>query len=144
MTQPTRIAPRLYIGPRPEQYDIRLFDMVVLAARSFQPQLPHYRGQVIRAGISDTLIPINELEQQKVTHAAKRVARALYDGDKVLVTCEMGWNRSSLVAGLALRMCSNLSVTEIVELIRKCRGDMALSNDSFVDYLYTAPVSQAY
>ena len=142
--RPTRVAPRLYIGPRPT-YSIVGFDVVVFAARQYQPRLPGFRGRVIHAGIDDQPTRgIDELEQHKTRSAAKAVARALYDGERVLVTCEMGLNRSALIAGLALRMCSRLSTEQIVLLIRGCRGEQALSNPSFVEYLRNAPVTQSF
>jgi hypothetical protein len=63
------------------------------------------------------------------------VANRLFRGERVLCTCISGWNRSSLVAALALKMVSRYSTEEIVKLIRAARGPDALCNRSFVGFL---------
>jgi len=67
--------------------------------------------------------------------AASFVAEQLADGKHVLVTCAMGLNRSSFVAGLALRQLG-IPGLEVVRLIRRARppiqGIAALSNEAFL------------
>ena len=141
----SQVAPRLYVGPAPapgEALPVGNVDMLVLAAEEHQPTyFPQFRGQVIRCGIEDSALrSINIEEKRRIRLAAKAVAAALYHGKRVLCTCQMGWNRSALVAGLALKMCTSLSCAQIVECLRKARGQDALSNPSFVEYLVQARV----
>ena len=55
-------------------------------------------------------------------------------GNRVLVRCQAGLNRSGLVTGLIL-LKSGKKADEVVKLIRSKRGDYALSNDQFLQYL---------
>jgi len=55
-------------------------------------------------------------------------------GNRVLVRCQAGLNRSGLITGLIL-LKSGKKADEVVKLIRSKRGDYALSNDQFLQYL---------
>lgn len=60
-------------------------------------------------------------------HAARR--------GPVLSTCNMGLNRSGLITGLALVLDEGMTAREAIRLIRRARGDSALSNRSFVRFI---------
>ena len=55
-------------------------------------------------------------------------------GDRVLIRCQAGMNRSSLVTALVL-MKDGLNADEAIALIRKQRSEYCLSNKHFVEYL---------
>jgi hypothetical protein len=55
-------------------------------------------------------------------------------GDRVLIRCQAGMNRSSLVTALVL-MREGMSVDAAIEVIRKQRSVDCLSNLHFVEYL---------
>lgn len=55
-------------------------------------------------------------------------------GDRVLIRCQAGFNRSSLVTALVL-MKEGMSADEAVALIRKQRSVDCFSNLHFVEYL---------
>ena len=61
-------------------------------------------------------------------------------GSKVLIRCQAGLNRSSLVTGLVL-LRDELPIDEIVKLIRSKRGSYALSNNHFMDYLMNRSIN---
>jgi len=63
-----------------------------------------------------------------------RVAGHVRAGDKVVVNCMSGLNRSGLLVGRALIALGYLPI-EAVELIRRARGPHALSNREFVRFL---------
>lgn len=116
---------------------LRGFDMVVLCANELQYRLPNFKGKVIHAGFDDS--PDFTRQEKRVAYeAGQRVAYALSRGQKVLVTCHMGWNRSGLVAGLALKKVTDYSPHQIIHLIRKARGPDAMSNPVFVRFLKNA------
>lgn len=55
-------------------------------------------------------------------------------GNRVLIRCQAGLNRSSLVTGLVL-LKSGKKFEEVIALIRSQRGEYALSNNHFYEYL---------
>lgn len=55
-------------------------------------------------------------------------------GDKTLIRCQAGLNRSGLLTALIL-MKADFSVDDAIRTIRNKRSSIALFNDHFVDYL---------
>lgn len=130
-----RVFARLWQGAAPnllERY--QEFQTIVLCAKEVQPMLGRFQGRVLRAPFDDTLSPTPR-EIATAMDAARKVAERLCAGERVLVTCHMGLNRSGLVAGLALRLGTWMSPEEILYYMRKARGPNALSNPAFVHIL---------
>lgn len=126
-----RVASRLHQGGRvDETHHYPEFSMIVLCAREIQPAMSRFGGKVIHAPFDDTHSP-TERDLARAVDAACAVVREITIGGRVLVTCSMGWNRSGLVVGLALNQLTGLPAHRIVELIRKARGEDALSNQTF-------------
>lgn len=59
-------------------------------------------------------------------------------GDKVLVRCQAGWNRSGLITALIL-MKEGYTADEAISLIRKTRSPHALCNKQFEKFLRDLP-----
>lgn len=137
-TDASEVAPRLYVGskPPPDRYD--RFDVIVLAAKEYQPPDHWFPGvEVIHAPFDDN--PLRHMHRDEIetaTKAAGRVARRLYAGKRVLVSCAMGLNRSSLIAAIAMHAVYGMSADEIIKRIRHVRGMWALSNPNFVKLLH--------
>jgi protein-tyrosine phosphatase len=110
------------------------FDVIVLCAEEVQPTFQRFKGTVIRAPFDDSPYPTAK-ERKIAIRAAREVAKRLRKGQRVLVTCAQGLNRSGLVVGIALKMAARMHVNEIIERIRKARGDWALSNPAFERFL---------
>ena len=55
-------------------------------------------------------------------------------GSKVLIRCQAGLNRSGLITSLVL-LREGMDLIQILDLIRSKRGEFALSNKYFVEYL---------
>lgn len=136
----SNIARRLWVGSKPP-FDRHLpdFDVLVLCAQEIQPERIAFRGQILRCPIDDA-IP-SSAEVARVLATAKTVAHDLASGKRVLVTCHMGWNRSALVASLALGLVTRLSADELVARMRAKRHPQALGNPAFVKLLqhYVGP-----
>ena len=119
----------LFIGsmPPPGQRDV---DVIVLAAVEYQPPAEHFPGtEVLHAPIDDDpKRPMTDAEITIAVRAAATVGRRLHARKKVLSSCAMGLNRSSLIAALAMR---GMSADQIIEKIRLARGPYALSNPNF-------------
>lgn len=55
-------------------------------------------------------------------------------GDKMLIRCQAGMNRSGLVTALVL-MKADYSAVDAIQLLRSQRAEVVLFNNHFVDYL---------
>ena len=75
------------------------FDVIVLAAKEYQPELPGY--EVMHVPLDDGPPPDQET-RARIRAAAHRIASHVREGRRVLVTCWQGRNRSGVLAGLAL------------------------------------------
>jgi protein-tyrosine phosphatase len=132
----SKITPRLSIGAAVDpanSYD--RFDVIVLCAASYQPGLPRFAGEIIRAPFADSA-RLGSEQRRLMFMAAHKVARHLRRGHRVLVTCRSGLNRSALVAGLALKITTGWPIERIIARIHKARGQRALSNSTFVGILH--------
>ncbi|MHC4814343.1 MAG: protein-tyrosine phosphatase family protein [Planctomycetota bacterium] len=133
-----RIAPKLYQGSLPPQGWALArsgFKVLVLAAREYQPPAWSFPGvDVIRLPMDDVDRPLNEAQRARVKLAAQIVSQRARRGERVLVTCAAGLNRSGLIVGTALKL-AGLGGCDAVRRIRRARGPLALSNPSFVQAL---------
>jgi len=75
------------------------FDVIVLAAEEYQPELPGY--EVMHVPLDDGPPPSAQ-DRARIRTAAREIARKVRAGKRVLVTCWQGRNRSGVLAGLAL------------------------------------------
>lgn len=89
--------------------------------------------KIIYSLFDDTFYPSGR-ELQRAYNAAGKVAELVQRGAKVLVTCNMGRNRSGLVAALAVVRIIGCPGREARELVQFARP-MALDNRAFVSVL---------
>lgn len=131
----SRVAPRLYFGADPPTGTAlrRLgFNFLVLTAAERQPPASYYPGvTVLHAPLDDTLtVPV------KPAHAAAAaVERAWRAGRRIYVACALGYNRSGLVAALALWRITGKPGREVLRQVRASRPG-ALFNPAFARYVY--------
>lgn len=77
------------------------FDVIVLAAMEHQDiELPGY--EVIRVPLDDSGPPPSYADRAIIRDTARRIARRVRAGKRVLVTCHQGRNRSGVLSALAL------------------------------------------
>lgn len=77
------------------------FDVIVLAATEYQrPHLPGYT--LLRVPLDDSGPPPSPADRALIRASAREIARRVRRGERVLVTCWQGRNRSGVLAGLAL------------------------------------------
>lgn len=105
----SRIAPHLYQGSVPTAGEALPFDLVVLCALENQFSPATYgvrpfgrRARVMRVPLTDGNAPLAQHNVVRAYAAAREVARSHARGERVLVTCYLGLNRSGLVTALAL------------------------------------------
>lgn len=130
----SNIVRRLWIGSKPP-FDRHLpeFDVLVLCARELQPERVGFQGKVVRVPLPDSVL--SDAEMRIAFQGARATAQALAQGKRVLVTCQMGMNRSALVAALALGMITKMPALERINLIRQRRSTNALRNAHFVELI---------
>lgn len=135
----TEIIPDLWMGPAPtpEHALVGKYDVVALAAKEYQPDQTRFRAKLLRARLDDTLEPSTE-ELMWAFLTGKRVADAVANGKRTLVSCAMGKNRSGLVTALAARELLGLTGAEAAYLVQR-RRPIALSNPVFVRFLASLP-----
>lgn len=132
----SNIAKRLWVGGKPPlDRDLPDFDVLVLCAEEIQPKQVGFGRQLIRCPLPDAQLTPGEA--RLAISRARVVAAELAAGKRVLVTCYAGWNRSALVAGLALATITRMTAGEIVVLIRGRRSPSALGNRHFVRLIET-------
>lgn len=106
------------------------FDMVVLAAAEFQPDGRSFDGvTVLHAPLHDG--PLDPRSAGLAYIASVVVGDALDRGERVLVTCQMGLNRSGLIVAMTLRG-KGIEPSEVIAMVRRARGGNALTNPHFV------------
>lgn len=130
----SNVARRLWIGGKPPfDRDLPDFDVLVLCAAELQPPSLGFGRKVIRCPLPDSQLTPGET--RLALSRARSVAEQLAAGRSVLVTCHAGWNRSALIASLALAQLTRMSAAEIVVLVRDRRSTNALRNRHFVRLL---------
>jgi len=129
---------KIWQGPYLEiPYDLKVanFDLVIYAAQECPP-LNHHCGAVLKYYPNDDeqCAPETEIYKKILNNAKKAVpdvVEMIKSGKNVLITCNQGINRSSLVTGLAIKALSGLSGWDVVNLIKDKRSG-ALTNGSYM------------
>jgi protein-tyrosine phosphatase len=130
------IAPRLWVGAAPPiDSTLPKVDLLALCAAEIQPERLAFQGAVLRCPIPDDALDAEE--RKLVMTSSVVVARAVATGQRVLVTCAAGMNRSALVVALALHQLTTMSGDQIIAHIRKHRSPKALYNQHFQKIIQT-------
>jgi protein-tyrosine phosphatase len=146
VVEATRIFPGLYLGSRPplgSELARAGFTTLLLCASEYQPRSSNFPGlqAVIHVPLEDAKPTDRELAL--ASSAALLVAQRQRRGERVLVSCSMGRNRSGLVAALALSRltsCSPAAAARLIALLRTGPdGFPALSNLHFLRALEQLP-----
>ncbi|MFI5296580.1 MAG: hypothetical protein ACHREM_00665 [Polyangiales bacterium] len=78
--------------------------------------------------------------QLKAWHdAAKWAAIQALSGKVVLITCQMGWNRSALVTALAVRYLTGWSGDQSVSVVKMRRPQAFKTNKTYERYVRSLP-----
>lgn len=136
------IAPNLAQGayPRPplSAYE-HGFDVVVFSAMELQPKLRPPKGKTV------FLVPMDDTEYRPITHEdakklldiARKLARHVRGGRKVLTTCAQGRNRSGLLSALTLVKLGHRPdrAIQMVKSKRRAPSGEALTNIMFERFI---------
>jgi hypothetical protein len=145
LSEPTQLAPKFWIGPLPPPgttLQERGVDVLVLCAKEHQDAALYPGVEVFHCPMSDDGTAPTREEMELAIYTGLRVSRRLAVGKRVLVTCQMGINRSALVSAIALREQTGVSGTAARKHIQALRFGMArgrlfyaLQNPFFAAYL---------
>ena len=136
------IAPNLYQGGTDDLDVIHLpvtnnrkrtdlpFDAIVTMYAWARPA--DWNVQEFRYGVPDASIA--DIDLVRLRHAVEFGYARWKAGDRVLVRCQAGLNRSGLVTALIL-IKDGYSAEQAISLIRENRGEDALFNNNFYSWL---------
>ena len=114
------------------------FDVLVLAAEEIQPEGWRFPGvQVLRLPMRDEPKILTPRQVKLLRAISREVAAYLERGQRVLVTCRAGLNRSGIIVASTLLRTTRMSPTQIIRLVRRKRSPMALNNPAFVHAIVT-------
>lgn len=120
-----------YVAGEPAWFsDDRPFDAVVTLFAWARPV--SWEVEELRYGFGDGAVELIDLD--RLLRAASWAHARWQAGDRVLVRCQAGLNRSGLVTALVL-MLAGRSAAEAILLIRARRAPVALCNNEFVRWL---------
>ena len=137
----SEIAPNLFMGGTDDADVIHYpasnrartdmpFDAIVTMYAWAQPA--DWKVQEFRYGVPDAAISHIDLDRLK--QAVEFGYKRWLAGDRVLIRCQAGLNRSGLVTALIL-MSTGLDAETAIMEIRKNRAGMALFNEGYVAWL---------
>ena len=118
------IKPNHYRGERP-------FDLIITLYADAQPA--PWGVEEIRYGFPDAELDPNDFD--RVRDIAAYVAKRWNRGDRVLIRCQAGVNRSGLVTALVL-LAEGWRPRRILEHLRACRSPNVLSNSDFREVVF--------
>lgn len=133
------VHPGIWQGSVPPEGELLAdlgFGGLVLCAMEHQPEAARFPGlQVVHAPNDDNFSRLPTREELKLAfQAAREVARLVSEGSPVLVTCQMGRNRSGLVSALSIHLLTGLGGTEcLLQVCSHRKG--ALGNPGFQETL---------
>lgn len=127
------VMPTLWIGSAPPT-GIAIgragFHSLLLCARQYQPKASMFPGvDVVHAPFDDDPTrKLTDSECQLVHVASTVAAKKAMSGQKVLVTCVAGIDRSGLVTSLALWKITGLGGRKVLKLMRAARPHVLTQN----------------
>jgi len=109
------------------------FDVLVLAAKEYQPKAIRFPGVwVIHLPLDDVEKPLSRQQRRAIRAVAAMVAERVRLGERALITCAAGLNRSGIITASVVRRLTGVGHDDIVDHIRRKRSPRALSNRVFV------------
>jgi protein-tyrosine phosphatase len=121
-------GPWLAQGSAPPVGSYLPFDVIVLSAREYQPNLLGYIVMHVPLSDRPNEPPPDPPTRTRIRRAAHAIVSHMRNQRRVLVTCWEGRNRSGVLAGLAMRELGVPGI-EAAQLIRRLRD--GLTNPHF-------------
>lgn len=126
--------------PDPPQSIFSDFDILVLCAEEIQPRIVTPAGKfVFRLPFDDDIYRPVPAEAGRIFHqAAASLAQHLATGNRILVTCAQGRNRSGLITTLTMMYAYGMPASDAISIIRRRRNPHCLNNTMFEQWLLAA------
>jgi len=135
----THMAPKLYQGSYPRVPIAPIgFKVLVLCAVELQDRAAEPGLLTLHCPLTDTGERMSEQDWALAISVSGKVARRVADGQRTLVSCAQGRNRSGLITALVLYRLTDMSGLQAVSHVQKFRFH-ALENDEFVHRLCRLP-----
>ena len=123
----------LSIGSAPKAETVKPddYDVLVLCTKNYQPLDESFPGvEVWRVPLVDDPTQKASVEDVRAAVAmGAKVAKAVKSGERVLVTCLQGLNRSAFVAGVAIMILTKCTAKDAVRAMRGARSPEVLRHD---------------
>ncbi len=141
----TCITSGLWMGSKPSpeiNYRDLGFHYLVFCASEYHPRPSHFEDvKVSRLDLEDGPATVVPSEIRRIRHTTKRIIAGIRSGEKALITCLDGMNRSGLVTAMILNILQGISGRQAVHHIQSRRfldGKTPFwNNPSFENYLCT-------
>lgn len=131
----SEVLPGLFIGNLDDAAKVREFDLTVNVSGVSTPREAHGKMHVDWPLSDAAYIP-----NTAMLWGLARLVADVYRRDttsRIFIHCAMGWNRSGLVMSLAVMLIKQVAGVDAVGIVRKARGDYALCNAHFEQYVKT-------
>lgn len=115
-------------------YDIANHDFDVVITLYADAQPAAWGVEEVRFGFWDA--ELTDFATRKAVRLARMAHARWRGGERVLIRCQAGVNRSGLVMALVL-MLEGMTADEAIARIRECRSPFVLSNQHFERWLRT-------
>jgi protein-tyrosine phosphatase len=119
-----------------------VFDTLVFCAGEWQPHVAFpddenrkFQPQILRVPYDDSYEALTPSVLAHLDRSANKIVDWHKEGQKVLITCMAGRNRSGLLVALVLRLRFEMTGKAAIDLIKEKRGPFALTNRVFTSYL---------
>jgi protein-tyrosine phosphatase len=130
-----RLLPRLWQGSYPPERDFLQkngFHVLALCAKELQTPYAFDGLSIYLCPLHDAELTSREIDL--ASRAADRMTSSWRAGNRLLITCAAGRNRSGLVSALTIRQLLDCSGQDAANQVRLHRPN-ALTNPSFMGYL---------
>lgn len=114
------------------------FGSLILCAQEYQPPGDLFPGVNVIHAPNNDCDTLTKDQLSSAIRAARQAANAVRAGQKVLITCYLGWNRSGLVSALTLYFLTKWPGWRCVQQVKAYR-EGGLGNPYFVKLVERLP-----
>jgi hypothetical protein len=130
----SEVFPSLLVGVTPKDASglpkgVRTLVMCAVGEQWPAARFPNV--YVVHCPLMDVEVWPDSDEQKDITRAVRAVRMSVFKRRRTLVCCHGGFNRSALIAALAIRQITGFGPATVITMIREKRDPFCLSNRVF-------------